>query len=344
MNQFDAIDDLEAFINDFVLEDKTKDEQDIAIAYNRCPACKIPMSVKTDNQYVCPECGMINERIEVMDMNTTESGMNYNTASSGLRCMGANAGRYQSILRTYSNDGASPELHVRNILFAYNHKIGKDGAPPKNILLNVCEQFNHMRAETPIYRGTILRAILAAMTYYECLRHNLPFKPIDIYQWFDVDSQTYSKGDKKVRELLDHGFLMTDLREINVEHSYLHAYSVKLKLSPEHTKFLEELLDFVTVNKLLNPNAKSTTRALCILHLFLISIHHPIKPDEFKTMFKCNYGTIRTIALDLFHAKEKIIPLFIKHDISINALVSQAEKTERIINKRRAKAGRIILK
>lgn len=342
MDDLFAINDLELYISGIMLDDK-HEERDIAISYNNCPSCKIPMTVKSDNQYVCPNCGMLNEHIAVVDMNTTETNMNYNTISSGLRCIGSNSHRYQTILRSHSNDGASPELHVRNILFSFNCKIGKDGAPPKNILLNVCEQFKHMRMEGTIYRGTILRAILAAMTYYECLRHKLPFKPIDIYQWFDVDSQTYSKGDKKVREMLDHGFLMEDIREINAEYSYLHAYSAKLNLDEDKVKFLEELMDYVSDNNLLNPNAKSTTRALCILHIFLVSIQHPIKPDEFKIMFKCNYGTIRTISLNLFHVKEKLIPIFKKYDIPIRHLEYQSEKTKKIVNKRRIRTGRIVL-
>ena len=342
MDEFDLIEDFEACfrsIEDGEAFDSIEDE--LAIEYDHCPQCNVPMSVKTNNQYVCSHCGLLREDVEVADMSTITSDMNYNTMSNGLRCVGNNAHRYQTILRSQSNHDASPEVHVRSILFAYNHSIGKEGAIPKDVLLNVCENYKHVRLEGTIYRGTILRAILAAMTYYECIRQKLLFKPSDIYRWFDVDSQTYSKGDKKVREMLDHGFLQEDLREINVEDSYLYAFSNKLELQDNQIIFLGKLMKFTTEKKLLNPNAKSSTRALCVLHLFLIATKHPLKPEEFRTMFKCNYGTIRTIALDLFHANELILPLFEEHDIPYTGLSVYGEKSKRVVKKRRAKNGRI---
>lgn len=342
MDEFDLIEDFEACfrsIEDANMFDSI--ENDLAIEYNHCPQCNVPMSVKTNNQYVCSRCGLIREDVEVSDMSTITSDMNYNTMSNGLRCIGNNAHRYQTILRSQVNNDASPEIHVRSILFAYNHSIGKDGAIPKDVLLNVCEQFKHVRLEGTIYRGTILRAILAAMTYYECIRQKLLFKPCDIYRWFEVDSQTYSKGDKKVREMLDHGFLQDDIREIKVEDSYLFAFANKLELQDDQVAFLEKLMKFTTDNKLLNPNAKSSTRALCVLHLYLIATKHSIKAEEFRAIFKCNYGTIRTIALDLFDANELIVPLFQEHKIPYSGLNTYTEKSKRIVKKRRARHGRI---
>ncbi|KAL3674195.1 hypothetical protein V7S43_000155 [Phytophthora oleae] len=159
---FEPIADLKACFETYVAG-KSLDsiEDDLAIAYDRCPACDTPMSVKSNNQYICLECGMLQEHIEVTDMSTIISDMNYNGISSGLRCVGSNAHRYQTILRSQSGYDASPEIHIRNILFTYNHRIGKAGAIPKNILLNICEQYKHARMEGSIYRGTILRAILA---------------------------------------------------------------------------------------------------------------------------------------------------------------------------------------
>lgn len=344
MDQFELIDDLEACFQSIQTgEHLDTIESDLAIEYDRCPQCDVLMKVKTNNQYVCSQCGLLREDVEVADMSTITSDMSYNSMSNGLRCVGANAHRYQVILRSQSNNDASPEIHVRNILFTYNHAIGKEGAIPKDILLNVCEQFKHARLEGTIYRGTILRAILAAMTYYECLRHRLLFKPSDIYRWFEVDSQTYSKGDKKVREMLDHGFLADDIREINAENSYLYAYANKIELSEEYKSFLGVLMDFTTKNKLLNPNAKSSTRALCVLHLFLVATKHPLKPDEFKQNFSCNYGTIRQLSLDLFAAADRLIPLFVEHEIPYDGIQTYGEKSKKVVKKRRARSGRIEL-
>ena len=344
MYEFELIDNFEECFRTLETHDGIDTEDDILVdSYDRCKNCNIPMAVKTNNQYVCSECGLLNETVEVIDMSTMASDLNYNTMSNGLRCIGSNAHRYQTILRSHSNNDASPEIHVRNILFAFNHKIGKEGAIPKNVLLNVCDQYKQVRIEGTIYRGTILRAILAAMTYYECLRHKLLFKPSDIYKWFDVDSQTYSKGDKKVREMLDHGFLADDIREINAERSYIHAYGSKLQLTEDDIKFLDILMVFTTDHKILNPNAKSSTRALCVLHMFLVVTKHPIKPDEFRLLFKCNYGTIRTIALDLFNASPLLVPLFEEYKVSCIGLNVFGEKSKKVVHKRRAKHGRIAL-
>ncbi len=345
MEQFELIEDFEACFH--ALESGMFDntiEEELAISYDRCPTCDVPMAVKATNQYVCIHCGLLKEDVEVLDMSTIASDMSYNSMSNGLRCVGSNSYRYQTILRSQSSNDASPEIHIRNILFTYNHVIGKKGAIPKDILLNVCEQYKHVRTEGTIFRGTILRAILAAMVYYECLRNRLWFKPSDIYRWFEVDSQTYSKGDKKVREMLDHGFLPEDIRETNALLSYIYASAIQLELPEEQITFLMELMDFVTEHKLLNPNAKYTTRSLCVIHMFLVSINHPMKPEEFRVLFNCNYGTIRTIALDLFHASSTLYPLFAKHSIACNGLNTYSEKSQRVVRKRRAKHGRIELK
>lgn len=338
MERFELLDDLEACLHSIEFGDT---DYELAIDYDRCPHCHVRMAVKANNQYICSQCGLLRENVEVTDMSSITSDMSYNSMSNGLRCIGNNAHRYQTILRSQSNSDTSPDTHVRNILFAYNHAIGKEGAIPKDVLLNVFDQFRHVRTEGTIYRGTILRAILAAMTYYECLRHKLLFKPSNIYKWFEVDSQTYSKGDKKVREMLDHGFLSEDIREINAEVSYIHAYGSKLELSDDYIAFLTKLMEFTTEHKLLNPNAKSSTRALCVLHTFLVSIKHPIKPDEFKTLFKCNYGTIRTIALDLFHVSDQLLPLFEENNIPYAGLSVYRDKSKKVVRKRRAKHGRI---
>jgi predicted RNA-binding Zn-ribbon protein involved in translation (DUF1610 family) len=344
MNYFELIEDFEACLASIENGDQMESmTADMPTEYDRCPTCNVSMLVKTNNRYICPVCGLVNESIEVNDMSSISSGQNYNNMTNGLRCIGANAHRYQTILRSQSSHDMSPEIHVRNILFAFNHAIGKDGAPPKTILLNVSEQYKHVRMEGTIYRGTILRAILASMTYYECLRHNLLFKPVDIYKWFDVDSQTFSKGDKRLRELLDHGFLSEDIRLIDAEHSYINGYVKKLNLTEDQNEFLIKLMDHITHKKLLNPNAKSSTRSMCVLYTYLIAISYPIKSDEFKNLFKCNISTVRTITLELFHSRDVLIPLFEEYNIDCTGLRNYKSKSTKVVKNRRTRSGRIFL-
>ncbi|KAL3674196.1 hypothetical protein V7S43_000156 [Phytophthora oleae] len=143
--------------------------------------------------------------------------------------------------------------------------------------------------------------------------------------------------------MLDHGFLSEDIRAINPENSYIAAYSNLLELPEKHAAFLLALMEYTTEHTLLNPNAKSSTRALCVLHVYMVAIKHPMKSDEFKKMFKCNYGTIRTIAMELFHCAKQIEPLFQEYDIAYEGLNDCSEKSKRVVMKRRAKCGRVLL-
>ena len=339
MDEFDLIDDFEDCFDKINEDEKNEIVKDTK--YDMCPQCDVTMSVHT-NYYICARCGYIKDNVEVVTMNTITSDNSYNSIVSGLRCVGNNAHRYQTILRSQSSYDVSPELHVRNILFSYNYAVGKDGSIPKDILLTVHEQFKQIRIyEKSIYRGSILKAILAAMTYYECLKRKMSYKPSDIYTWFDVDPSTYSKGDKKIRELLDYGHYDEDLRSINAESNYLQAYAAKLKISEYHIECIVELLEVITKQTLLNPNAKSSTQALCVLYLYLTAVKHPITIEEFKVTFKCNFGTIRAISMDLIDRKDKLVHVFKKYEIDYSGIAVHSEKIKRNVKKRRNKVGRI---
>ncbi|KAF4031363.1 hypothetical protein GN244_ATG16818 [Phytophthora infestans] len=143
--------------------------------------------------------------------------------------------------------------------------------------------------------------------------------------------------------MLDHGFLSEDICEIKAENSYIMAYAKLMELSEEHSTFLINFMEHITESKLLNPNAKSSTRALCVLNVYLIAIKHPMKADEYRDTFKCNYGTVLTISLDLFLIHEELTPLVEENNFPHEGLNTFSEKSKRVVKKRRAKTGRIAL-
>jgi transcription initiation factor TFIIIB Brf1 subunit/transcription initiation factor TFIIB len=280
------------------------------------------------------------ENVEVSDFTSITSDGNYNVLSNGVRCIGANAYRYQSILRSNSNSSESNYENLLNaVLFGHN-KIIKNINIPKEVLLAVADQYRHIRRSGNVARGTIFKAMLASLTYYECLKHKISFKPSAIYRWFEIDPSTYSKGDKKIRELLDYGHLDIDIRSINAEESYVFTYAASLNISENHTECLIELLKFVISKKIINPNAKSSTRALAIISFYITAIKHTMSSKDFEEHFKCNFGSVRTLSLDMIQKFDLIRPILIEYEIPYDGINPQ---TKRVIKRKVKKGSRIAL-
>lgn len=308
-------------------------DSDQAIDYSICPNCHIHMFVRI-NQYICERCGLLKENIEVADHTSSISDNSYSMVASGIRCIGTNAYRYHAILRSSSNSAESNrEALLSSVLF--NFRSNKNIIIPKEVLLSVADQYRYIVQSGTIARGTIFRAMLASLTYYECLRRHFGFKPCDIYTWFEIDPSTYSKGDKKIRELLDYGQLDVDLREINAEESYAYTYLTAMNMCELHTAFIIELLQKVVKDKLINPNAKSSTRALSIINFFMIATQHPMTSAEFEKQFNCNFGSIRTLTIDMIQRFEHIKHIFLKHEIPFQGIDNQSKR----VHKRKPKKG-----
>ena len=336
MDSFNLLSNVEDFFS-LIIEEQADDEQ---INYSTCPNCLVHMSVRC-NQYVCEQCGYMKENVEVADHVSIISDSSYNVISTGVRCVGTNAYRYQSILRANSNSSESNcETLLNNVLFGI-HRVGKHATPiPKEVLLAVADQYRHIRLSGNVARGTIFKAMLASLTYYECLKRKISFKPSDIYQRFEIDPSTYSKGDKKIRELLDYGHLDIDIRSINAEESYIFTYASSLNFSDAHTEAVLELLQFVVTQRIINPNAKSSTRALAVLSFFITATKYAMTSTEFEEHFKCNFGSVRTLSLDMIQKFDLIRPIFLARGLKHDGVNQQ---TKRVIKRKVKKGSRIPL-
>ncbi len=331
MNAFQLLSDIEQL---FFAPSQEAFDCDVQLDYSTCPTCLTHMSVR-NNRYMCERCGHSNESVEVSDHMSMASDNNYNALSSGIRCVGNNAHRYQSILRANSNSSESnSEALLNQVLFGF-HQGSKNVDIPKEVRLAVADQYRHIRTSGVIARGTIFKAMLASLTYYECLSQRFSYKPADIYNYYGIDPSTYSKGDKKIRELLDYGQLDIDIRNINTEESFICTYASSLDLPEAHMKMLIDLLQFVIARKIINPNAKSSTRALAVLSFFITATKYNMNSAAFEKHFKCNFGSVRTLSLDMIQKFELIRPIFQQHSIECDGIKLQTKR----ISKRKVKKG-----
>ena len=334
MDSFNLCIDIETMFSSLIESATTEDQ----INYSSCPNCSIHMTVQ-NNRYICENCGYMKDNVEVFDYTSITSDGSYNVLSNGIRCIGTNAYKYQSIIRSNSN---SSESNCENLLnsILFGNKLTKNIDIPKVVLLAVKDQYLHIRQFGVVARGTILRAMVAALAYYECLRQKISFKPSDIYIRFEIDPSTYSKGDKKIRELLDYGQLDFDIREINAEESYVFTYAASLNINEKHTEGIIELLQFVIANKIINPNAKSSTRALAIISFYITATKYNMSSKEFEEHFECNFGSVRTLSLDMIQKFSLIRPIFDQYSISYDGINTQ---TKRVIKRKVKKGSRIAL-
>jgi hypothetical protein len=334
MDSFDLLANVEDFFSSIGDEPLFTEQID----YSYCPTCATHMSVR-NNRYICERCGHMDESVEVSDFISITSDNSYNVLSTGVRCVGTNAYRYQSILRANSNSSESNcETLLNNVLFGVNRMLKNVTPIPKEVLLAVADQYRHIRLSGNVARGTIFRAMLASLTYYESLKQKVSFKPSDIYRRFDIDPSTYSKGDKKIRELLDYGHLDIDIRSINAEESYIFTYAASLEFSDVHTEALLELLQFVVSQRIVNPNAKSSTRALAVLSFFITATKYDMNSTAFEDHFKCNFGSVRTLALDMIQKFDQIRPIFQQRGLRYDGINMQ---TKRVIKRKVKKGSRI---
>ena len=313
MEGFQLIDDIENFYEDI-------DEEIFEnIKYDLCPECGVKMNDTGNNTYTCPECNIVNQNVEVSDMSTMTSDMSYNTNyrnGSMLRCSGSNGYKYQSLLRNNSDYSIIQEENIKNILFTYNYNSSKTMNIPKDILLTVSDYYKEIRETGCIYRGTILRGILAAITYYLCIKRKLCYKPVEIFEWFNITNCNYSKGDKIVRDLIEKKKLSLDISDIKIEENFIYSYATRLDFPEDVINFLEELMTEVTKKRLINPNAKSSTRALSVIYLYILAARLDITQEILKEKFNASYGTIRSITSNLIKSIPEIEHIFQKYNIS----------------------------
>lgn len=299
---------------------------DEEIEYKTCPNCNVQMHVKITHEYICETCGLSKENITSYDEYNIASGNSYNTlnnSSTPLKCVGSNSFKFQCLLRNNSSYAVIQDNNIKNTLFGLNYNCTEINIP-KNILLSVSEQYKLLiRKSNNIYRGQILRGILASLTYYECLKKKLTHKPKEIAAWINIDSINLSKGIKKLHE---EGIIELDLDNIEITKNFIYSYSMRLDIDQIYLPFLYELLDAVDKLKIVNPNSKSSTKAISLLYLLIVCKKIPITQEQLHKEFEISTTTFKSVTNLILKHVEMVSYIFDKHKIPKLSAVPRANK------------------
>ena len=315
MDQFHLID-----LDDFSTFDTIKEEDVEDINYRMCPVCNIQMTVKVTNEYICQECGLSKGNITATDDYNVASGNSYNTLNSSstpLKCVGTNSFKFQCLLRNNSSYSVIQENHIKTTLFRLNYNNCNELNIPKNILLSVNEQYKSIRKSNNIYRGQILKGILAALTYYECLKQGLTHKPKEIASWFNIDSNNLSKGEKIVRGLIEEGIIDLKLEEIEtrIDNSFIESYAKRIGLDMNYIPFLHTLLEEIDRQKIVNLNSKSSTKAISLIYLVIVCEKIPITQDDLYEEFKISRSTFKQMTNTILKHCDRLTDIFEQFNI-----------------------------
>ena len=298
------------------------------IEYKICPNCNVQMHYKVTHEYICEECGLSKGNIASSDEYNIASGNSYNTlnnSSTPLKCIGSNSFKYQCLLRNNSSYAVIQDNNIKNTLFGLNYNC-TDINIPKNILRSVSEQYKLIRKSNNIYRGQILRGILASLTYYECLKEKLTHKPKEIAAWINIDSINLSKGDKILRTLHEEGIIQLDLDNIEITKNFIYSYSMRLDIDKVYLPFLYELLDAVNDLKIVNPNSKSSTKAISLLYLLIVCKKMPMTQEQLNKEFEISTTTFKSVTNLILKNVEMVSTIFDKYNIPKLTSVPRANK------------------
>ena len=198
---------------------ENKSENFDANSYKKCDNCDIQMSPNINNTLLCKGCGFM--KTTIIDNTEYEPSMtDYNTSSNyhvPIKCVGKNAYQYQKQLRNNTSQYCIiQETNLRRKLekLNFNSEVIK---LPKNILANVLLQYKIIRDTSKIHRGEILKGMIGALLYYECLKEGIVRKPKEISNWFKINENDLSKGDKILRDLDEKGIIKLPLYDDNNE-------------------------------------------------------------------------------------------------------------------------------
>lgn len=330
MDNFELIglDEFSSFYD--IREDEIED-----IDYKICPNCDLQMSFNITHEYMCTKCGFTtSHKITPNDEYGIVSGRSYNSLSSSstqLKCIGQNSHRLQNILRNNSSYDVIQENNIKNLLFHLNYNNSSGLNIPRDILLTVSEQYKCIRSSGNIYRGQILKGILAALTYYECLKQGLTHKPKEIAAWFKIDSNNLSKGEKIVRSLTEEKKieLKLDEIEVHIDNNFINSYAKRIDIDNKYIHFLHELLIEVDSQKIVNLNSKPSTKAVSLIYLLIVCKGLDISQDDLYEEFKISRSTFKQMTSTILKNCDKLSHVFEKYNIKKIYSVPRAQNSSR---------------
>lgn len=300
--------------------------KDIEEGYKKCNECNITMNSNINNSYSCPQCGYI-KHITTENQCYEKIYEHYNVSNTchmPLKYIGKNSYKLQQNLRnSTSNYNPIQESFIKKFLNGCNSE-SVDFIIPQNIIIETCELYKSIRLNSKVFRGEILKGVLASLVYYISLKEGITRKPKEIAKWASIKESDLSTGDKHIRKLQEEGILNIVTNK-NLNDDYISTYIYRLNINPNYIDFLKELLIELNNKKIGNVNSRTSTKVTGLIYLLCITeninlgkelnidkSNEQIISDEFLisiSTFKLYYSII-------LKNKDKIIHVFEKNNIT----------------------------
>lgn len=317
----EAFDDSEF---DLIADDLFKVSISNDINYKVCEQCNCEMDTSITNQYICPNCGIINNVITDNNEYETSITQNYTTNStfhSPIRCVGKDSFKYQCYIRNYTSNYEN--IHKNLIVKKLHNKFfhSKKISIPKDIICSAIDKYIKIKEHKLRYRATILDGVLGSLIYYECLKNGIAVKPKEIADWIDISTTKISKSDKILKELQEYNIVDLTV-EGNVEYDYLKSYlqrmNVDLTDKKKYVDFIYDILTAIYKYKIGNMAVRLSTKAATLVYLLsMVEDKVNLLDKTISEEFDISLTTIKNYYSVLIKYKEYFSDIFTKYEYDI---------------------------
>lgn len=302
---FSLIDD-DDFDNIDIKNNENEDKND-----KYCNDCDLQMNKNSNNTYICPLCGVINNVINGSE-NYEESLKNYNVNSLNsisIKCVGKNSYDFQKCIRiNITNEKLAQENNIRKKLTNINFKSTTINIP-NEIIAIVLEHYVMIKKNNFTFRGKVLNGLLAILIYYECYNKNIIIKRKEIIKLFCIKDKYLSKADDILMKLIDKKIITNIVILHNEEEKLITSYLTKLGIDMEYKSDILEIYNIIENARLWQLNIRTTTKITGILYLIVNGNNLNIKSIDIKNILSISETTFKN-----FYNK------ILKHDDQLNIL------------------------
>ena len=222
----DSGDDFEEFGSELDLHNAFRsincdDDNSCEEKYNRC--CDTDMQLDCNNNFVCAVCQCIKRNFTDRGEYTAGAGNQFNLSVSD-----SNGKR----IYMYSGTGNYLECQRKNLLRIYNEQnnISKTIKLSDEMIIAMCN-LCQLVIEKDVKRTKMLREIMAACMFYECLRVNRVYKHSEIAEFMQLDSRGFSRGESILLRLATRKII--DIPQaVDTTDPFLDRYFEHLPLDP----------------------------------------------------------------------------------------------------------------
>jgi hypothetical protein len=190
------------------------------LQYNYCVECSLPMELMS-NEYHCKYCGLTRVNDSELGKSLADVTSNMVTGSAGTR--------YYSVTNDYTR---TQYKMILDQLTAYEKQY-TGSSIPKNVIEATAKAYNSIQREVTdtvydkegnikgdkafVRRAAQKNRVLAAILYYECIRHKCFRKKREIANFMGLKTDGFAKGEDLIRDLVDSGQIDLHIDDETVE-------------------------------------------------------------------------------------------------------------------------------